>query len=71
MGLEKTFYNVTEDVGVVEVCAVVYSPTIDCPIAFPFDVRLLTRDGSAGNNDENITVEFLSKNYITQLSLPV
>ena len=48
MGLEKTFYNVTEDVGVVEVCAIVYSPTIDCPINFTFAVRLSARDGSAG-----------------------
>ena len=50
MGLERTFYNVTEDVDVVEVCAIVYSPTIDCPIAFPFDVRLSTRDDSAGKH---------------------
>ena len=48
VGLERTFYNVTEDVGVVEVCAIVYSPTIVCPIAFPFDVRLSTDDDSAG-----------------------
>ena len=50
VGLEKTFYSVTEDVGVVEVCAIVYIPTIDCPIEFPFDVRLSTRDGSAGKH---------------------
>ena len=50
VGLEKTFYNVSEDVGVVEVCAIVYMPTIDCPIAFPFDVSLSTRDGSAGKH---------------------
>ena len=49
VGLDKTFYSVSEDVGVVEVCANVYSPIIDCPIAFPFDVRLSTSDGSAGN----------------------
>ena len=48
VGLEKTFYNVTEDVGVVEVCAIVYSPTIDCPINFTFDISLSARDGSAG-----------------------
>ena len=48
VGLEKTIYNVTEDVGVVEVCAIVYSPTITCPVAFPFDVILSTDDGSAG-----------------------
>ena len=49
VGLEKMFYNVSEDVGVVEVCAIVYSPTIDCPIAFPFNVTLSTGDNTAGN----------------------
>ena len=50
VGLERTFYQVSEDVGVVEVCAIVYSPdgTIPCPIAFPFDVSLSTNDNSAG-----------------------
>ena len=48
MGLEKTFYSVSESVGVIEVCAIVYSPTIDCPIAFPFDVSLSTSDNTAG-----------------------
>ena len=42
VGLEKTFYQVTEDVGVVEVCAIVYSPNITCPIEFPFNVHLST-----------------------------
>ena len=48
MGLERTLYSVAEDVGVVEVCAIVYSPTIDCPIEFPFNVSLSITDGSAG-----------------------
>ena len=48
VGLERTFYSVSEDVGVVEVCAIVYSPTIDCPIAFSFDVSLSTSDNTAG-----------------------
>ena len=48
VGLERTFYNVSEDVGLVEVCAIVYSPTIDCPINFPFDVSLSTSDNTAG-----------------------
>ena len=48
MGLERTFYNVSEDVGVLEVCAIVYSPTITCPIALPFDVSLSTSDSTAG-----------------------
>ena len=49
VGLERTFFSVSEDVGVVELCAGVYFPVIDCPIAFPFDVRLSTRNDTAGN----------------------
>ena len=50
MGLGRTFYQVSEDVGVVEVCAIVYRPNgnLDCPITFPFDVSLSTGDDSAG-----------------------
>ena len=48
VGLERTFYNVPEDVGVVEVCVIVYVPSGSCPIAFPFDVSFSTNDGSAG-----------------------
>ena len=48
VGLEKTFYRTTEGLGVVEVCAVVYSPSITCPIEFPFSILLQTADGSAG-----------------------
>ena len=50
VGLETTSYQVTEDVGVVEVCAIVYSPNANlaCPISFPFNVSLSTGDDSAG-----------------------
>ena len=48
VGLEQTFFRVSEGVGVVELCANVSFPAIDCPIAFPFDVQLSTFDGSAG-----------------------
>ena len=48
VGLERTFYNVSEYMGIVEVCTIVYSPTITCPIAFPFDVSLSTSDNTAG-----------------------
>ena len=48
VGLERTLYNVSEGVGVVELCAVVYEPNITCPIQFPFEVRLSTADGTAG-----------------------
>ena len=57
MGLERTFYQVSEDVGVVEVCAIVHSPVIDCPIEFPFDVTLSTLDGSAG--EEKVVTNLL------------
>ena len=48
VGLERTFYSVSEGVGVVELCAVVYEPDITCPIEFPFNVSLSTADGTAG-----------------------
>ena len=50
MGLERTLYQVSEDDGVVEVCAIVYEPNgnLDCPITFPFEVSLSTGDDSAG-----------------------
>ena len=48
VGLEQTFYQVGEDEGFVEVCAVVISPVNTCPINFPFNVGLVTRDGTAG-----------------------
>ena len=56
VGLERTLYQVLENVGVVEVCAILYSPnsSIPCPIKFGFDVslstssdRFSTSDGSA------------------------
>ena len=48
VGLERTFYNVSEGVGVVELCAVVYEPNITCPIEFPFNISLSTANGTAG-----------------------
>ena len=55
VGLENTFIQVTEDVGVVKVCAIVYSPVISCPINFAFDVRLSTSsDGSMTDDIEGI-----------------
>ena len=48
VGLEKTVYTVLEDEGMVEVCAVVFFPSGSCPIQFPFDIRLVTSDGTAG-----------------------
>ena len=47
VGLEQTFFRVSEGVDVVELCANVSSPVVDCPIKFPFEVNLSTRDGTA------------------------
>lgn len=48
VGLERTFYSISEDVGVMELCIVVIFPNITCPIEFPYDVILSTIDGTAG-----------------------
>ena len=56
MGLESTAYSVLEEVGMVKVCAIIYSPVIDCPTTFPFDVSLTTTNGSAGKKRLNNTV---------------
>ena len=49
VGLDQIFYNVSESIGAVEVCAVVISPdgSIDCPNDFQFSVFLSTEDDSA------------------------
>ena len=59
VGLEQTFYMVSEGVGFVEVCAIVYHPNgnFECPIDFAFDVDFSTSDGSAGN--DNLTRSFM------------
>ena len=49
VGFEQTFFREMEDVCVIEMCAVVFEPNIDCPIKFPFQVELYTTEGSAGN----------------------
>ena len=46
VGLES--FTVSEDVGVVELCARVFEPDIDCPIEFPFNVVLFSTDRTAG-----------------------
>ena len=54
MGLERTIFTVSEDVGVVELCARVFEPDIDCPIEFPFSVILSTADRTEGIANEKI-----------------
>ena len=50
VGLERTFYEISELVGVVEVCIIVFMPAVaECPIKFPFNVMFSTTDNTAGN----------------------
>ena len=51
VGLERTEYVVSEDVGVVELCAIVHEPNgnIECPIGISFEVQLSTNNESAGS----------------------
>ena len=48
LGLERTIYSVDEEDGEVEICAVVYSPMIDCPITFPFELAFEVNPDTAG-----------------------
>ena len=50
MGLDPTFFDVSENVGHVQLCAVVSEPDITCPIKFPFEVELSTSDETAGKS---------------------
>ena len=65
VGLERTFYRESEDVGMVEVCAVVISPNgnIPCPIMFPFNVSLSTTDDTAGITTHSPDLTKFSKLY--------
>ena len=45
MGLERINLTVSEDVGVVELCARVFEPDIECPIEFSFSVFLSATGG--------------------------
>ena len=70
VGLEQTFFSVMEDVGVVELCARVFEPADpDCPIEFPFDVRLTTRDDTAGRRHVHTYPFPTSDHYMCIISI--
>ena len=49
MHIESAVYQVSEDVGSVDVCAVIQSPPgVECPVEFSISVTISTSDGSAG-----------------------
>ena len=47
VGLEDMFYEVLESEMFVEVCAAVFSPISECPVASAFTVALLSQQGDA------------------------
>ena len=51
VGLEKTFYTVTQEDEMIDVCVVVKNPNYEgeeCPVASSFDIVISTVDDSAG-----------------------
>ena len=48
MRLEQTHFIVAQDDSEIVVCARVSFPAIDCPIVFPFEVKLTYSDRTAG-----------------------
>ena len=46
--LEQTHFIVARDVSEIVVCARISFPDIDCPIVFPFEVKLTYSDRTAG-----------------------
>ena len=48
MRLVQTHFIVAQDPSEIVVCARVSFPAIDCPIAFPFKVKLTYSDRTAG-----------------------
>ena len=48
--VENAVYQVSEDVGSLEVCAVIHNPhAVDCPVDFSISVSLSTSDDTAGS----------------------
>ena len=50
IGVEFLTVTVSEEVtsGAVEVCVVIFSPRLACPIIFPFEINFYTEPISAG-----------------------
>ena len=57
--LEQTFFRVSGDVGVVELCANVSFPVIDCPIKFRFEIQLSTCDGTASTASFTVCMRYI------------
>ena len=53
MDLGQTLLCVSEDDCVVELCARVISPDIECPVTFPFEIGLLPSNQREGREHAN------------------
>ena len=60
VGLDKTSYTVDKNRGVVEICARVFDPKINCPIDFAFNLTFDTINGSAGTYNICILINFIT-----------
>ena len=49
VGLESTVYQVLEDEDVVELCAIIYSSSIECPVEYGFYIVVSIRDNNTGS----------------------
>ena len=48
VGLERSTYELRLNERSKEVCITVYTPRIECPIEFPFEIMLITSETTAG-----------------------
>ena len=48
VGFTHTTETQLEDGGSITVCVGIFSPMIDGPVAYPFDIAVRTTDGTAG-----------------------
>ena len=63
VGIEKPDYQVAEEAGSIQVCAVIRDPRdTSCPVNFSISVIFLTTDGSAGR--ANITIYTFDGMYV-------
>ena len=69
--LERTFYQVSVGVGVVEVCAIVYNPSGAYPITFPFNVALSTSEDAVANRAGNIESSVYYIYYPLNTCIPI
>ena len=47
VGLELEECEIDENVGEMDVCLFVFTPELDCPILFPFEMNFYTTPGTA------------------------